>query len=290
MNAVDARTVTKNFGQFTAVDTADIHVEPGEVVGLLGANGAGKTTLIRMILGLLEPTEGMICLFGEPPGIEQRRRIGYVPQNLGLYTDLTLAENLTFRSRVFSAAPAPAPMSTGMSTGVVVKEQVVGSLPLGLQRRGAFQAALQHRPDLLVLDEPTSGVSPLARSELWDIIRSEADRGVAVLASTHYMDEAVQTDRLVVMANGQVVATGSVADVIDDRRTFVVEADQWAEAFAALDNAGRQPRLDGRTIRIRDDCDTSTRSINEALKMSGVVADIRSDKATLEEVMVELST
>ena len=202
---ISARAVTRTFGSFVAVDHCDIDVAPGEIVGLLGANGAGKTTLIRMLLGLLTPTSGRIRLFGQPHSRQQRRRIGYVPQNLGLYTDLTATENLQFRAAVFGGAGATAVDGRAPAAG----HTLVGDQPLGTQRRVAFQAATQHGPDLLVLDEPTSGVSPLARSRLWDLIHHHADRGVAVLVSTHYMDEAEQADRLLLMSAGGIVATGT---------------------------------------------------------------------------------
>lgn len=277
---LDATNVTRRFGDFTAVDDVALRVEAGEVVGLLGANGAGKTTLIKMVLGLLRPTAGRVQLFGQAPGLEQRRRIGYVPQNLGLYTDLSVDENLAFRAEVFGCAQVDA--------GDLPGGRHVGDLPLGLQRRAAFAAALQHRPELLVLDEPTSGVSPLSRSELWDLIRSEADRGAGVLVSTHYMDEAVQADRLVVMARGRVVATGSEADVVDDRRTLVVEAAHWEGAFAAVDEAGLRPLLAGRTIRVPGGEDDLP-ALRQVLADAGVEAAVRTAAATLEETLVELS-
>ena len=281
MTPIEADSVTKRFGNFTAVAPTDLRVEPGEVVGLLGANGAGKTTLIKMILGLVMPSTGTVRLFGRPPGIEQRRRIGYVPQNLGLYADLTVQENLEFRAEVFAATASPAPTADA--------GQLVGHLPLGLQRRTSFDAALQHRPDVLVLDEPTSGVSPLARSRLWDLIRSEADRGAGALVATHYMDEVVQADRLVVMAHGRVVATGTVGDVIGDRRPVVVDTDRWAAAFAAIDRAGRRPLLAGRRIRVPLGPEVDRAGIERLLDQAGVRADVRTGPATLEEAMVELS-
>jgi ABC-type multidrug transport system ATPase subunit len=278
---VRAVAVTREYGSFTAVDNADLEVDAGEVVGLLGANGAGKTTLIKMILGLVAPTRGAVQLFGETPSIEGRRRIGYVPQNLGLYTDLTVDENLQFRADVFRVAPV-----AGEEPG----RTLVGQLPLGLQRRAAFDAALQHNPGLIVLDEPTSGVSPLARSGLWDAIRAEADRGAAVLVSTHYMDEAVQADRLVVMAAGRVVASGSSRAVVGDRETLVVETERWADAFDALDSSGLRALLAGRSIRVTlgDGHDVAT--IDTVLRAAGVTATTRSEPSTLEEAMVELST
>ncbi len=281
VNPIEVHNTTKKFGGFLAVDDVELQVAPGEVVGLLGANGAGKTTLIKMILGLLAPTAGTVRLFGAPPGIEQRRRIGYVPQNLGLYTDLTVTENLSFRGEVFAAAPT--------TSDATADRRLVGDLPLGLQRRVAFTAALQHQPELLMLDEPTSGVSPLARSELWDLIRTEADRGVGVLVSTHYMDEAVQADRLAVMARGRLVGGGSVDSVIGDRHTLVVEADEWAEAFAVIEADGRRPLLAGRSIRVPLDPGVDAGRVRRLLDEAGIQAEVRLDRATLEETLVELS-
>ena len=161
-----AVAVTRTFGHFVAVDRVDLAVHPGEVVGLLGANGAGKTTLIRLLLGLLRASGGQVLLFGEPPSRRTRSRIGYVPQNLGLYDDLTPAENLAFSAAAFGEGPEatalPAPLRPYGGT-------VVGALPLGVQRTAAFAEALAHRPDLLVQDEPTSGVDPLARARLWEL-------------------------------------------------------------------------------------------------------------------------
>ena len=292
MSIVRARAVTRTFGDTTAVDRVDLDVEAGEVVALLGANGAGKTTLIRMLLGLSTPTSGSVRLFGEPPSRSQRRRIGYVPQNLGLYGDLTVGENLRFRAEVFG-------VGTGAGAGASGADgewggQLVGQLPHGLQRRAAFAAALQHDPALLVLDEPTSGVSPLARSELWDLIRRHAERDAAVLVSTHYMDEAVQADRLVVMSRGKVVAAGSVDEVIGGRMAVTVDADRWADAFVVLDCAGRQGVLAGRTIRLplpQEDAAAAAAELDVVralLADAGVAASVGFEAATLDETMVEL--
>ena len=219
--AAQAVAVTRAFGHFVAVDHIDLEVHPGEVVGLLGANGAGKTTLIRLLLGLLRPTGGEIRLFGEPPSRGTRRRIGYVPQGLGLYDDLTPAENLAFSAAVFgegsAAASLPEPLRRYGTT-------VVGSLPLGIQRTVAFAQALAHRPDLLVLDEPTSGVDPLARARLWETVAGAAAAGAGVLVTTHYIDKAGECDRLVIMAAGRVVARGTVPEIVGDAQVSVVES------------------------------------------------------------------
>ena len=282
---VVVRNVTRRFGSFTAVEHVDLDVEPGEVVGLLGANGAGKTTLIRMILGLLMPTEGQIRLFGRPQSRELRRRVGYVPQNLGLYPDLTLRENLEFRADVFGAS-GHAGAVADLDLPADVAERLVGDLPLGMQRRAAFAAAIQHRPDLVVLDEPTSGVSPLARSQLWDLIRRQAEAGAAVLVSTHYMDEAEQTDRLVVMGGGRIVAEGTAADVVGDRTTVEIVSERWADVFAALDDPSRHLSLAGRNVRVLAG---SVAAVREQLERADIPALVRTAPATLDETMVELS-
>ena len=262
------------FGSFVAVDDVDLEVDAGEIVGLIGANGAGKTTLIRMLLGLLEPTAGRITLFGEPQTRAQRRRVGYVPQNLGLYRDLTASENLEFRAEIFGGRPQP---------GGDSDHRLVGQLPLGVQRRTAFTAATQHDPELLILDEPTSGVSPLARTVLWDLIRARAESGAAVLVSTHYMDEAEQADRLVLMSKGHIAARGSLADIIGDRTAVEVIADRWADAFRALDRPGRRIALAGRTVRVLDE---SAEDIEWELAAEQIGAVVGTVPATLDETMV----
>ena len=200
-SCLEAMSLTRRFGDFTAVDHVAFDVQPGEVVGLLGANGAGKTTTIRMLVGLLAPTSGSARLLGAPPDREARRALGYVPQGLGLYKELTVAENLEFNASAFGVPPA---RIDGALAEVVSRR--ISQIPLGLQRQLAFVCALQHAPDVLVLDEPTSGVGPLGSARLWDEIRAAAEAGAGVLVSTHSMQEARQCDRLLLMADGAIVA------------------------------------------------------------------------------------
>jgi ABC-2 type transport system ATP-binding protein/ribosome-dependent ATPase len=284
--------VSRRFGGFTAVDGVDLAIGPGEVVGLLGANGAGKTTLIRMLLGLLPASAGQVRLFGGPPSRQARRRLGYVPQGLGLYDDLTPAENLAFTAAVFGAgrpagaAPSEAAPPEAAPPAAVRRygRELVGDLPLGVQRRVAFAAALQHHPDLLILDEPTSGVDPLARARLWETIAAAAEAGAGVLVTTHYLDEAEECGRLVIMADGRVVAEGSAAEITGGRRVCVVEADSWAAALDALEAAALPAVLAGRTLRVPG---ASPAEVRHALgKLSARVSEA---PATLEERFFELT-
>lgn len=276
-----AHRATRRFGSFVAVDDVSLRVDPGEVVGLLGANGAGKTTLLRLLLGLLPATSGSVQLLGGLPDRERRSRLGYVPQGLGLYGDLTVSENLRFTTQAYgSTVPALPP---GL---VPYADTLVHRLPLGLQRRLAFVAALAHVPEVLVLDEPTSGVDPLAAAETWETIRTQAESGVGVLVTTHAMQEAAQCDRLLLMASGRVAAQGSEADIIGDTRAYSVRTDDWAAAFAALDTAGEPVMLAGRDVRVAD---SDPQRLRELLGQAGLVAEVVEVPATLEERMKVLS-
>ena len=241
--------VSRVFGRFTAVDRVDLAVGPGEVVGLLGANGAGKTTLIRMLLGLLPVSGGSVRLFGRPPSRASRRRVGYLPQGLGLYDDLTIAENLAFSRAVFART---ALAGTGAGQGPDVPDSLrryaavaVRDLPLGVARRAAFAQVLAHAPELLLLDEPTSGVDPLARARLWETISQTAADGAGVIVTTHSMEEAEECTRLVVLAGGRVVAAGTAAQIVGPARTAVVRAADWAAALRRLEAAGLRAVLAG---------------------------------------------
>jgi ABC-2 type transport system ATP-binding protein len=275
--------VTQRFGRLLAVDRADLQVGPGEVVGLLGANGAGKTTLIRILLGLLRPSAGQVLLFGEPPSRRVRRRIGYVPQELGLYDDLTPAENMTFTQAAFGMR------SHGIPAGLrSFRDTVVAGLPLGVQRRVAFACALGHEPRLLVLDEPTSGVDPLGRARLQETIREAADAAAGVLVTTHYMDEAAECDRLVVMAGGRVVAAGTPAEITGTATVTVAETGSWADAYAAIEAAGVTAALAGTTLRVPGARPAEVSAVlrHAGLGDSSVVTEA---PATLDEWFFELT-
>jgi ABC-2 type transport system ATP-binding protein len=275
-----AARVTRRFGEATAVDAVSLSVSAGEIVGLIGANGAGKTTLIRMLLGVLAPTEGDVRLFGGLPSRETRRRLGYVPQGLGLYRDLTVAENLAFVASAYGGASLP--------DGVLaaVAGDLIDGIGLGRQRQLAFACALSHDPDLLVLDEPTSGVDPVSRARLWDTIHQQAECGVGLLVSTHYMQEAEQCDRLVLMDLGRVVAEGSMRDIVGDTVAVQIETDRWADAFAALRARHLPVALAGINVRVAD---TDPRVVRTVLAEANVTARVDVVPATLEEKMTAIT-
>lgn len=276
-----ADRVGRTFGGFIAVEDVTMSVAPGEVVGLLGANGAGKTTLIRMLLGLIATTTGDVELLGGAPDRERRTHLGYVSQGLGLYGDLTVRENLAFSTQAYGVV-------TPNLTGALLSgaDRLVADLPLGLQRQLAFLSALAHEPTVLVLDEPTSGVDALARAVLWDTIHEQAEKGVGVLVTTHNMQEAEQCDRLLLMSQARLVAQGSEADIIGSTTAVAVSSNDWAGAFAVLNDAGQPVMLAGRDVRVADADADQVRGI---LADAGITADVVGVPATIEERMMVLA-
>ena len=228
--AIGGRNLTREFGAFRAVSDVSLHVQYGEVYGLLGANGAGKTTTIKMLCGLLEPTRGEIQLAGERRRIRSsdvRQRIGYMSQKFSLYEDLPIAENLAFFAGVYGvpAHERDEKMRWVLAfAGLEGKEdQLVGSLPGGWKQRVAFGAAIMHEPSVLFLDEPTSGVDPVARRVFWGLINRLADAGTAILVTTHYLEEAEQCNRLGLMVAGELVAEGTPTDIKSQQRGHLLE-------------------------------------------------------------------
>jgi len=218
MPAIEAHDLTRRFGDFTAVDHISFEIEEGEVFGFLGANGAGKTTAIRMLTGLLQPTEGEARVAGcdvrtEPEKVKQR--IGYMSQSFALYDDLTVKENIRLYGGIY-----------GLSTTDLhdrrdrllrrlgfehAADERVGSIPLGWKQKLAFSVALLHEPAVVFLDEPTSGVDPVTRRQFWEMIYEAAADGTTVLVTTHYMDEAEYCDRVSIMVEGTIDALGTPA-------------------------------------------------------------------------------
>ncbi|GAB4503701.1 MAG: ABC transporter ATP-binding protein [Anaerolineales bacterium] len=223
--------LTRKFGDFVAVDHINFHVAPGEVVGYLGPNGSGKTTTIRMLLGLLEPTEGRATVLGYDAftqSEEVRARCGYMSQKFAIYDDLTTLENLTFYGGVYGITDRDRVRRTLDLVGLQGHESTLTrNLSTGWRQRLALAIALVHEPKLLFLDEPTSGVDPTARRAFWDLIYELADGGVTILVTTHYMDEAEYCERVGVMREGKLLAM----DTPSNLKANIITGDVW-EIFA----------------------------------------------------------
>jgi ABC-2 type transport system ATP-binding protein len=218
--AIGAKNLQKNFGEFQAVKGIDLEVKYGEIYGLLGANGAGKTTTIKMLCGLLPASSGKMILAGQTKNLNSsqiRSRLGYMSQKFTLYDDLTIQQNLEFYCGVYGV---PSKLRREKidwvlaTCGLVGKENTVtGSLPGGWKQRVAFGASVMHEPEILFLDEPTSGVDPLARRQFWRLIRDFAQQGTAILVTTHYLEEAENCNRMGFMVAGKIVAQGSPSQI-----------------------------------------------------------------------------
>jgi ABC-2 type transport system ATP-binding protein len=218
--AIDATGLTKRFGSFTAVDHITFDVGAGEVFGFLGANGAGKTTAIKILVGLLAPTEGDARVAGFDVRSERariRRNIGYMSQRFSLYADLTVRENIQLYGGIYGLTDAQIRDRTGVlleSLGLTSSAgDLVGSLPLGWKQKLAFSVALLHEPKIVFLDEPTGGVDPITRRQFWEQIYQAAARGTTVFVTTHYMDEAEYCDRISIMVDGKIAALGTPAEL-----------------------------------------------------------------------------
>ena len=205
--------LTRTFGSFTAVDAITFDVQTGEIFGFLGANGAGKTTALKMLTGLLTPSGGSATVAGfdvwkHPDQV--KRRIGYMSQKFSLYEDLTVRENIRLYGGIYGLKMADIKSKTGLLLQKLALEpeadKLVGSLPLGWKQKLAFSVALLHEPRIVFLDEPTSGVDPLTRRQFWELIYEAAARGVTLMITTHYMDEAEYCDRVSIMVDGRIEA------------------------------------------------------------------------------------
>jgi len=217
-----ARDLTCCFGDFTAVDRVSFTIERGEIFGFVGSNGSGKTTTMKMLTGLLPPSEGEALLFGKPldaRDISARSRVGYMSQSFSLYTELTVRQNLELHARLFHI---PAERAKARLTALVEQfgledhlDQRTSDLPLGIRQRLSLAVAIVHEPEMLILDEPTSGVDPLARDRFWELlIDLSRNQGVTIFVSTHFMNEAERCDRISLMNSGRVLATDTPANLI----------------------------------------------------------------------------
>jgi ABC-2 type transport system ATP-binding protein len=296
---VQVEGLTKRFGDFTAVDRVTFEVQAGDVLGYLGPNGSGKTTTIRMLLGLLLPSEGSGQVLGydivrQAEAI--RERVGYMSQKFALYDELTVWENLAFYAGVYGVRERDhlrGTLSRLELTGL--EGERVASLPVGWRQRLALATAIVHRPKLLFLDEPTSGVDPTARRDFWDLIYEFVAEGVTAYVTTHYMDEAEYCSRVGIMSQGRLLAIDSPS-VLKQRYLPGVAWDIWVEpllpALAALEATPGVLRagLASAHLRAITKPDVGLRDLMDALKaLAAKGARIERVEPTLEDVFLALA-
>ncbi|HEX8990059.1 MAG TPA: ABC transporter ATP-binding protein [Anaerolineales bacterium] len=293
------KDLTRRFGEFTAVDHVNFQVEAGEVVGYLGPNGSGKTTTIRMLLGLLQPSEGRASVLGFDSfrqSEEVRRRSGYMSQKFALYDDLTVLENLTFYGGVYGIRDRGRIRATIELVGLTEHQsELTRGLSSGWRQRLAFGIALVHQPKLLFLDEPTSGVDPNARRSFWDLIYQLAEGGVTILVTTHYMDEAEYCERVGIMRDGRLLAMDSPASL----KKQVVLGDVWEVYASPLEGALARLRQVPGVLRVGlagDHIRTiAERSVQQSLLQSELVSaglsvtSITPGEPTLEDVFLSMA-
>lgn len=296
--AIRTRGLTKRFGSLVAVDHVDLDVPRRAVYGFLGPNGSGKSTTIRMLCGLLTPSEGEIEVLGlriPAQAEELRRRIGYMTQKFSLFDDLSVRENLEFMAAIQDVPKARIRPRvddliaqyhfTGMDN------QLAGTMSGGQKQRLALAAAIVHTPELLFLDEPTSAVDPESRRDFWERLFELADGGATLLVSTHYMDEAERCHGLAILDQGRLVANGSPADLTAALagRTLLVSAPQPRQAQHALDG---QPGIlsvaqIGNSLRVLGERnDALARRVHDLLANAGIDAEVAETQPNLEDVFV----
>jgi ABC-2 type transport system ATP-binding protein len=298
--AIGAQGLTKTYGSFYAVRDVNVEVRYGEIYGLLGANGAGKTTTIKMLCGLTRPSAGETQLAGERGYLRSpkvRQQIGYMSQKFSLYDELTVRENLDFFAGVYCVPDKEREEKKSWVlefSGLTGREdQVTGSLPGGWKQRVAFGSAIMHEPAVLFLDEPTSGVDPLARRAFWRMINFLADRGAAILVTTHYLEEAEQCNRLGFMVAGELVAQGTPTDIKAEQEGHLIElrTDRPERAMELLKSRMERWRVSlfgDRIHVISDDApEKAIADLKAMLAAEGVlVTDATEQEYSLEDVFL----
>lgn len=297
--AIRARGLTRRFGKLTAVDGLDLSVDRAQIYGFLGPNGSGKTTAIRMLCGLLEPSDGEVEVLGHrmPQDAELlRRSIGYMTQRFSLYEDLSVEENLRFMSEIYTLSRSDRPKRVKALLGEYRLEehagQRAGTLSGGQRQRLALAASTVHEPELLFLDEPTSAVDPQNRRDFWESLFSLVDRGTTVLVSTHYMDEAERCHGLAILDRGRLVAEGSPRELMDgiDAHVLEIETDAIRDARVALNEVASVNSVAQLGTRLRALLDVVEAEpadrVRAALSRAGVQATVTLTRASLEDVFV----
>jgi drug efflux transport system ATP-binding protein len=300
--AVRIEKLVKRFGDFVAVDNVSIDVKRGEIFGFLGPNGAGKSTTIRILCGLLAPTSGRATVNGYDVATQSelvRENIGYMSQKFSLYDDLKVEENIEFFGGVYGVSPETLPQRRDyvlkMANLEDRRQTPTRELPGGLKQRLALGCAILHEPPILFLDEPTSGVDPVARRNFWELIYQLSESGHTIFVTTHYMDEAEYCHRIALMYGGRVIALGSPAElkhVFGEHHLLMLETSNLLGAMRALH--GRKAIVDvavfGSGLHVKvDDESVAIEEIRSALAAAGIKIDgLEPIPPSMEDVFVGL--
>lgn len=296
---IEARQLTRRFGDLTAVDHVDLHVPRAQIYGFLGPNGSGKSTTIRMLCGLLTPTEGDAIVLGHPvPGQAEalKQEIGYMTQRFSLYEDLDVRENLDFIADIYCVGRRErrARIDAQLKRYDLAdrQRQRAGTLSGGQKQRLALAAATLHQPKLLFLDEPTSAVDPQSRRDFWETLFELVDEGTTILVSTHYMDEAERCHRLAILDHGKLVADGTPRELFQDLDATVVEV-ETPDAPGAKQALGAHPEILSvaqlgvrQRVLVDRNVEDAEATVRALLTLGGIEASVQQTHPGLEDVFV----
>jgi ABC-2 type transport system ATP-binding protein len=296
---IEARGLTRRFGDLTAVDHVDLHVRRAQIYGFLGPNGSGKSTTIRMLCGLLTPSEGDAVVLGHPvPGEAEalKQEIGYMTQRFSLYEDLDVRENLDFIADIYCVPRRErrARIEAQLERYDLAdrQRQRAGTLSGGQRQRLALAAATLHQPPLLFLDEPTSAVDPQSRRDFWETLFELVDEGTTILVSTHYMDEAERCHRLAILNRGRLVADGTPRELFDAMDAAVIEVETTEARAARKALVGQPGILSVAQLGVRQrvlldrDVEDAVGAVRALLERAGVEASVEQPHPDLEDVFV----
>jgi ABC-2 type transport system ATP-binding protein len=304
INSVEVESLVKRFGDFVAVDQINLEVRKGEVFGFLGPNGAGKSTTIRMLCGLLKPTSGRAVVAGfdverKPESV--RQNIGYMSQKFSLYNDLKVIENIRLFAGLYSVPTSilqdRIEWALAMANLKGQENLITGTLPSGWKQRLALGCAVLHKPPVIFLDEPTSGVDPITRRQFWELIHQMAEEGVTVFVTTHYMEEAEYCNRLALIFRGKIVALGTPSELKRNSmigELLLVECEPLGDAVEALQSAPgvMDAAVFGNALHlVVEDAARSVPQLESYLTGHGIaVTRVEEIYPSLEDVFVSLTT